>query len=103
MHINFMKFDKVIYNCSSPFSDKGDLDTSSEFFQMCGKPSKTWRCPWSYAMVDDIAPAFKAILEDNFLSFSSNFEDTEHNRMLCWKQRLNIDCRLEKFLRCTTV
>ncbi|XP_024626543.1 separase [Medicago truncatula] len=79
--------------------DKGDLDTSSEFFQMCGKPSKTWRCPWGFAMVDDIAPAFKAILEDNFLSFSSNFENTEHNRMLCWKQRLNIDRRLEKFLR----
>jgi separase len=70
---------------------------------MCEKPIKAWHCPWGLAMVDDIAPAFKVILEENYLLLMSHFEDTKHNRMLLWKQITNIDHRLDKFLRFTTV
>ncbi|WJX81047.1 separase [Trifolium repens] len=74
-------------------------DEGSDFFQMCEKPIKAWHCPWGLAMVDDIAPAFKVILEENYLLLMSHFEDTKHNRMLLWKQITNIDHRLDKFLR----
>jgi len=98
-----MKLDNVIYNCSSSFLDECDLSTGSDFLQMCEKPSKIWRCPWGgSAIIDDIAPAFKTILKENYSSSTSLFETTEQNMRLWWDWRINVDRRLAKFLRCTT-
>lgn len=43
---------------------------------------KQWHCPWGSTVVDDVAPAFKTILEENYLS-SSTFplDDTKENRL----------------------
>ncbi|KAA8545541.1 hypothetical protein F0562_020325 [Nyssa sinensis] len=62
--------------------------------------SKQWRCPWGSTVVDDVAPEFRLILEENYLS-SSIFplEDTKKNRLLWWMQRKSLDQRLGKFLR----
>lgn len=59
-----------------------------------------WQCPWGSSVVDDVAPEFKLILEDNFLS-SSMFplEDTKENRTMWWMQRKKLDHRLSKLLR----
>uniref|UniRef100_A0A2N9IGR6 separase n=1 Tax=Fagus sylvatica TaxID=28930 RepID=A0A2N9IGR6_FAGSY len=59
-----------------------------------------WHCPWGSTVVDDVAPVFKLILEENYLS-SSMFplEDTKRNRTLWWMWRKKLDCRLGKLLR----
>ena len=61
---------------------------------------KHWRCPWGSTVVDDVAPMFKVILEENYLS-SSTFplEDTKTNRSFWWMRRRRLDQRLGKFLR----
>ncbi|KAF3975524.1 hypothetical protein CMV_001236 [Castanea mollissima] len=59
-----------------------------------------WLCPWGSTVVDDVAPVFKLILEENYLS-SSTFplEDTKRNRTQWWMWRKKLDCRLGKLLR----
>lgn len=61
--------------------------------------AKHWQCPWGSSVVDEIAPAFRIILEENYLS-SSVFplEDTKTNRMLWWKRRTKLDDCLGKLL-----
>ncbi|RDX78338.1 Separase, partial [Mucuna pruriens] len=80
-------------------SDDGDLSTGLGTFPKCEEHSEKWRCPWGYTVVDDVAPAFKTILEENYLSTISPFEDTTQNRMLWWKRRKNLDHCLDKLLR----
>ncbi|XP_059463278.1 separase isoform X5 [Corylus avellana] len=74
-------------------SDSGKLWKSKDV-------DKHWHCPWGSTVVDDVAPVFKRILEENYLS-SSKFplEDTKRNRTLWWMWRKKLDCRLGKFLR----
>ena len=60
---------------------------------------KRWHCPWGSTVVDDIAPLFRVILEENYLSSSTSpLEDTKKNRSLWWTQRKSLDQRLGKFL-----
>ena len=61
---------------------------------------KQWHCPWGSTVVDDVTPAFKTILEENYLS-SSTFplDDTKENRLQWWTQRKKLDHRLGKLLR----
>ncbi|KAF7803655.1 separase isoform X2 [Senna tora] len=61
--------------------------------------SKHWHCPWGFTVVDDVAPAFKMILEENYLSSACPLENTKNNRMLWWNWRKNLDHRLNKLLR----
>ncbi|XP_058191839.1 separase isoform X2 [Rhododendron vialii] len=61
--------------------------------------AKRWHCPWGSNVVDDLAPEFKRILEENFSSSSMHhLEDTKDNRSLWWAQRNSLDKRLSKFL-----
>ncbi|KAK3002113.1 hypothetical protein RJ639_021722 [Escallonia herrerae] len=65
--------------------------------KVCHKP---WHCPWDTTVVDDVAPVFKLILEENFLSSSGHpLEDTIKRRSLWWMQRRRLDQCLAKFLR----
>ncbi|XP_058007009.1 separase isoform X2 [Hevea brasiliensis] len=61
---------------------------------------KHWHCPWGFTVVDEVAPAFKLILEENYLS-SSIFplEDTKENRNSWWMRRKKLDWQLGKLLR----
>ncbi|KAF9685049.1 hypothetical protein SADUNF_Sadunf03G0013900 [Salix dunnii] len=61
---------------------------------------KHWHCPWGSTVVDDVAPTFRFILEENYLS-SSKFplEDTKENRTLWWMKRKKLDHQLGKLLR----
>ncbi|KAK9290720.1 hypothetical protein L1049_008894 [Liquidambar formosana] len=61
---------------------------------------KKWHCPWGSNVVDDVVPAFKLILEENYLS-SSIFplEDSKRSRSLWWIRRKKLDQRLGKLLR----
>lgn len=72
---------------SSDISSKGD-----DFI-------KQWHCPWVYTVVDEIAPVFKSILKENYLSSASPKEDTKDNRLLWWSQRKRLDDCFGKFLQ----
>ncbi|XP_030477632.1 separase isoform X2 [Cannabis sativa] len=80
-------------------SDDAGSSSSSNLSQR--KDScKHWQCPWGSTLVDDVAPEFKLILEENHLSSStSSLEDTKENRKLWWSWRKNLDHRLGGFLR----
>ncbi|KAK7412084.1 hypothetical protein VNO78_03531 [Psophocarpus tetragonolobus] len=80
-------------------SDEGDLGTGLGNFPRCEGHSEKWQCPWGFTVVDDVVPAFKTILEENYLSTISPLEDTTQNRMLWWKRRKNLDHCLDKLLR----
>ncbi|KAL6964352.1 separase [Sarracenia purpurea var. burkii] len=60
---------------------------------------KSWHCPWGSTVVDEVAPVFRMILEDNYLSSIQPLEDSKENRSLWWMQRKSLDQRLGKFLR----
>ncbi|KHN33472.1 Separin [Glycine soja] len=80
-------------------SCEGDLSTGSGTSPKCEEHSEKWHCPWGFTVVDDVAPTFKTILEENYLSTKSPLEDTTQNRMLWWKRRKNLDHCLDKLLR----
>ncbi|XP_020873224.1 separase isoform X2 [Arabidopsis lyrata subsp. lyrata] len=58
-----------------------------------------WLCPWGATVVDEVAPAFKSILEESYSSSSTPEEDTIESRGLWWKKRKKLDHRLGIFLR----
>lgn len=61
---------------------------------------KKWHCPWGSSVVDDVAPAFKVILEENYItSASCPIEDTKGTRSLWWMIRKKVDHQLNKLLR----
>ncbi|XP_022748574.1 separase isoform X3 [Durio zibethinus] len=61
--------------------------------------SKKWHCPWGSTVVDDVAPAFKVILEENFITTSGYpLEDTKSIRSLWWTIRKKVDQQLGKLL-----
>lgn len=61
---------------------------------------KHWHCPWNFSVIDEVAPMFKIVLEENYLS-SSNYplEDTKENRTLWWNRRKTLDSQLGYLLR----
>ncbi|XP_077213689.1 separase isoform X2 [Tasmannia lanceolata] len=62
--------------------------------------TEKWICPWGSTVVDDVAPQFKLILEDNYLSLkTSPPSDTQKNRYIWWVRRTKLNDRLDKFLR----
>ena len=60
---------------------------------------RRWLCPWGSTVVDDVAPAFKSILEESHISSGSPVEDTREHRNSWWKKRKTLDHHLKKFLR----
>lgn len=60
---------------------------------------KKWHCPWGSTVVDNVAPAFKMILEENFMTSSGcPLEDTKSTRSLWWMVRKKVDHQLGKLL-----
>ncbi|KAL7205879.1 hypothetical protein ACSBR2_018738 [Camellia fascicularis] len=92
----------ILLPVDSILEDASDNDTNSGsgiLFEdkIC---VKRWHCPWGSTVVDYIAPVFRLILEENYLSSSMQpLEDTKKNRSLWWMQRKSLDQRLGKFLR----
>ncbi|KAG9135415.1 hypothetical protein Leryth_007169 [Lithospermum erythrorhizon] len=60
---------------------------------------KKWRCPWVSSPVDDVAPHFKLILEENYASSSVQLNgNTKRNKLAWWTKRKELDERLGDFL-----
>ncbi|CAN4108060.1 unnamed protein product [Withania somnifera] len=71
--------------------------TSSYSFEV---KDKRWHCPWVSSVIDVVAPVFRDILENNYLSSSVHvLEDTPESRSSWWKWRKQLDKRLAEFLR----
>ncbi|KAE8698781.1 putative Kinetochore protein ndc80 [Hibiscus syriacus] len=69
-----------------------------EFFQRMNS-GKKWHCPWGSTVVDNVAPAFKVILEENYVTSSGcPLEDTKSARSLWWMIRKKVDHQLGKLL-----
>lgn len=65
-----------------------------------GKAIKQWSCPWGSSAVDEIAPVFKSVLRQNYIS-SAHFptEDTKENRENWRRQRAQLDGYLSNLVR----
>ncbi|KAI3715733.1 hypothetical protein L6452_22720 [Arctium lappa] len=80
-------------------SEEGE-DSSSSFLSNKNSSVKSWHCPWGHTIIDEVAPLFKMILEENYTSSSAYpLEDTKKNRSLWWTQRKKLDECLSVFLR----
>lgn len=80
------------------YDDDGAITSFRELREIkdCGK---NWHCPWGSTIADDVAPAFKLIMEDNYLSSRSSYGDSLGQRSLWWNRRTKLDQRLCEFLR----
>lgn len=90
--------------CTDDLIDSLDLsDDSANLSSPEPTPVKSlkgpWLCPWGVTVVDEVAPAFKSILEESYSSSSVPEEDTIESRRLWWKKRRKLDQRLGKFVR----
>lgn len=88
--------------CSEDDDDDDETHSDSGALSQTENSSKPWNCPWGSAVVDDIVPSFKTILEENYLSSVDPMEDTKRNRMRWWKWRTKLDQRLNMLLRYIT-
>lgn len=90
--------------CTQDFTDSLDMsDNSANLSSTEATQVKSlkgpWLCPWGATVVDEVAPAFKSILEESYSSSSTPEEDTIESRGLWWKKRKKLDHRLGIFLR----
>ncbi|KAI3774516.1 hypothetical protein L1987_49074 [Smallanthus sonchifolius] len=78
-----------------------DEDSSSDILFEKKSSDKLWHCPWGHTVVDEVAPLFRTILEESYLSSSgyTTLEDTKQNRLIWWNRRRKLDQRLGEFLR----
>ncbi|KAG1342225.1 putative Separase [Cocos nucifera] len=63
---------------------------------------REWQCPWNYTIIDHIAPSFKLILEENFLSVSNTTltpANAQMNNAGWWLQRTRLNNCLNKLLK----
>ncbi|CAN6914161.1 unnamed protein product [Brassica oleracea] len=80
-------------------SDDDSATISSTEATQVKNLERRWLCPWGSTVVDDVAPAFKSILEESHISSGSPVEDTREHRNSWWKKRKTLDHHLKKFLR----
>jgi separase len=62
---------------------------------------KKWNCPWSYTIIDYVAPTFKKLLEDNFRSLSGATDipkDGQANARRWWSDRMKLNGDLNEIL-----
>ncbi|KAL6494538.1 hypothetical protein OROGR_031338 [Orobanche gracilis] len=76
-----------------------DASSSSVVFN-CKDFVKRWQCPWVSSVIDDIAPVFRHMLEENYYSSSEYFvECIKESTSLWWSQRNKLDECMSRFLR----
>lgn len=74
-------------------------------FKGLGNPirvSDNWRCPWSYGITDYVAPIFKNILAENFMSLSGatfTANDVKADRVRWWAHRKQLNNYLANTLK----
>ncbi|XP_047307638.1 separase [Impatiens glandulifera] len=79
--------------------EDNDANFTAECVPEVNCPVKRWHCPWGSTVVDDVAPPFRQILEENYCTASNVSTDTKFTRSLWWNRRKMLDQRLSKLLR----
>ncbi|XP_017971182.1 PREDICTED: separase isoform X3 [Theobroma cacao] len=94
-----LPLDSVLEEVSDDAAPDDDNARACQNLRQHMNSGKKWHCPWGSTVVDDVAPAFKGILEENFIT-TSNFliEDTKSTRSLWWMIRKKVDQQLGKLL-----
>uniref|UniRef100_K3Z105 separase n=1 Tax=Setaria italica TaxID=4555 RepID=K3Z105_SETIT len=67
-----------------------------------GVLDKKWQCPWGYAITDYVAPTFKKILDENFVSLSSatlTINDVHADHVRWWSHRMKLNNCLDNMLK----
>ncbi|XP_047080035.1 separase-like [Lolium rigidum] len=83
---------KEAHNGDSPIKELDNATRASD---------KKWNCPWSYAIIDYVAPTFKKLLEDNFRSLSGSTDipkDGQANARRWWSDRMKLNGDLNEIL-----
>ncbi|XWS55202.1 hypothetical protein CRYUN_Cryun10bG0154400 [Craigia yunnanensis] len=94
-----LPLDSVLEEVSDDTAPDDDNARACQELRQQMNSGKKWHCPWGSTVVDDVAPAFKVILEENFLTTSGHpLEDTKSIRSLWWMIRKKIDHQLGKLL-----
>jgi len=74
-------------------------------FKDLGNPirvSDNWRCPWGYGITDHVAPIFKNILAENFMSLSGatfTTNDVKADHVRWWEHRKQLNNYLANTLK----
>ncbi|XVE94021.1 hypothetical protein REPUB_Repub01dG0244400 [Reevesia pubescens] len=93
-----LPLDSVLEEVSDDAIDDDNARACQELRQRMNL-GKKWHCPWGSTVVDDVTPAFKVILEENFITSSGPLlEDTKSSRSLWWMIRKKVDHQLGKLL-----
>ncbi|KAL0890878.1 hypothetical protein Bca101_014861 [Brassica carinata] len=67
----------------SVLEDEDSANISSTEATQVKNLERRWLCPWGSTVVDDVAPAFKSIMEESHTSSVSPVEDTREHRHSC--------------------
>ncbi|PPD67278.1 hypothetical protein GOBAR_DD35847 [Gossypium barbadense] len=94
-----LPLDSVLEEVSDDAAPNDDNARACQELRQLMNSGKKWHCPWGSTVVDNIAPAFKMILEENFMTSSGcPLEDTKSTRSLWWMVRKKVDHQLGKLL-----
>lgn len=83
---------KEAQNGDTPIKELNNLTTTSY---------KKWKCPWSYSIIDYVAPTYRTLLEDNFRSLSGAThipKDGQANTIRWWSDRMKLNSDLNEIL-----
>ncbi|KAK1280335.1 hypothetical protein QJS04_geneDACA020656 [Acorus gramineus] len=99
----FLGLPNVTCICISLLGGTRQSDDACSFSGCASDSSEehvNWECPWAYSVVDDVAPQFKAILKENYLSnLTLTSADSKIDGFTWWSRKLQLNDRLDKFLR----
>ncbi|XP_040943419.1 separase isoform X2 [Gossypium hirsutum] len=94
-----LPLDSVLEEVSDDAAPNDDNARACQELRQLMNSGKKWHCPWGSTVVDNVAPAFKMILEENFMTSSGcPLEDTKSTRSLWWMVRKKVDHQLGKLL-----
>lgn len=82
------------------------MQFEDSFIKDLGNPmrvlDKKWQCPWGYGITDYVAPVFRNILEENFMSLSSatlTINDVKADHVRWWSNRMKLNNYLANTLK----
>nr|CAB3451207.1 unnamed protein product [Digitaria exilis] len=80
-------------------SEKQSADSSIKDLDRMRVLDKKWQCPWGYAITDYVAPTFKNILEENYISLSSAVNSVRADNVRWWSHRMKLNKNLDSLLK----